>query len=63
MSLFSAEMLLDQDLDSSFQQVIDAVYQDTSKRLLHVLHQNFSFLEHLKVTKLLMLYIEFGLNK
>ncbi|XP_072034595.1 LOW QUALITY PROTEIN: gamma-tubulin complex component 3 homolog [Amphiura filiformis] len=45
------EMLLDQDLDGSFQQVIDAVYQDTSKRLLHVLHQNFSFLEHLKAMR------------
>ena len=42
-------MLLEQDLDNSFQRVIDTVYQDTSKRLLHVLHEDFKFLDHLKV--------------
>ena len=51
-------MLLDQDLDGSFQQVIDNAYRDTSKRLLHVLFTQYKFLDHLKVTLLATLAIK-----
>ncbi|XP_033637490.1 gamma-tubulin complex component 3 homolog isoform X1 [Asterias rubens] len=44
-------MLLDQDLDGSFQQVIDNAYRDTSKRLLHVLFTQYKFLDHLKAMR------------
>ncbi|XP_038049883.1 gamma-tubulin complex component 3 homolog [Patiria miniata] len=45
------EMLLEQDLDGSFQQVIDSAYRDTSKRLLHVLYTDYKFLDHLKAMR------------
>ncbi|XP_071493935.1 gamma-tubulin complex component 3 homolog [Diadema antillarum] len=47
----NTEMLLQQDMDGSFQQVIDSEYRDTSKRLLHILQTQFKFLEHLKAMR------------
>lgn len=47
----NTEMFLDQDLDNTFQEVIDKAYQDTSRKLLDVLHQRFKFLDHLKAMR------------
>nr|XP_054771270.1 gamma-tubulin complex component 3 homolog [Lytechinus pictus]XP_054771271.1 gamma-tubulin complex component 3 homolog [Lytechinus pictus] len=47
----NTEMLLQQDMDGSFQQVIDIEYRDTSKRLLYILQTEFKFLEHLKAMR------------
>jgi len=38
-----------QDLDSVFDKMIDTVYKETSRHLLHVLHNNYKFMDHLKV--------------
>eukprot|EP00057_Strongylocentrotus_purpuratus_P005521 XP_003731157.2 PREDICTED: LOW QUALITY PROTEIN: gamma-tubulin complex component 3 [Strongylocentrotus purpuratus] len=47
----NTEMLLQQDMDGSFQQVIDIEYRDTSKRLLHILQTEFKFQDHLKAMR------------
>jgi len=38
-----------QDLDGVFDKMIDTVYKETSRHLLHVLHTKYKFMEHLKV--------------
>ncbi|XP_071839053.1 gamma-tubulin complex component 3 homolog isoform X2 [Apostichopus japonicus] len=47
----NTEIFLDKDFDGKFQKVIDKAYQDTSKKLLDVLHQRFKFLDHLKAMR------------
>ena len=35
--------------DGVFDKMIDTVYKETSQHLLHVLHVNYKFMDHLKV--------------
>lgn len=45
----AAESMLVQDLETSFQKHMDAVYSQTSLHLLEVLHTQYKFMDHLKV--------------
>ncbi|XP_033096143.1 gamma-tubulin complex component 3 homolog [Anneissia japonica] len=47
----SSEMLFNQDLDGSFQEIINVVYKQTSKRLLDILFTKYKFFEHLKAMR------------
>jgi len=49
MVLSSVESLFIQDLDGVFDKMIDTVYKETSRHLLHVLHIKYKFMDHLKV--------------
>jgi len=44
----SVESMFMQD-DGVFDKMIDTVYKETSQHLLHVLHVNYKFMDHLKV--------------
>ncbi|XP_070574424.1 gamma-tubulin complex component 3 homolog [Ptychodera flava] len=46
-----AEMLFNQEMDSTFQEIITSVYKDTSKHLLDILFNKYKFLEHLKAMR------------
>ena len=37
------------DHDGVFDKMIDTVYKETSRHLLHVLHTNYKLMDHLKV--------------
>ena len=39
-----------QDLDGVFDKMIDTVYKETSRHLLHILHTKYKFMDHLKVS-------------
>ena len=46
----SVESMFSQDVgDAVFDRMIDIVYKETSRHLLHVLHTKYKFMEHLKV--------------
>ena len=47
--LLVVESMFMQDLDGVFDKMIDTVYKETSRHLLHVLHTKYKFMEHLKV--------------
>jgi len=40
-----------QDLDGIFDKIVDTVYRETSRHLLHVLHTKYKFMEHLKAMR------------
>ncbi|GAB1605290.1 gamma-tubulin complex component 3 homolog [Argonauta hians] len=51
-----AESMFTQNTNSSFQQMIDQVYVETSQRLLHCMHTNYKFMDHLKALRRYLLF-------
>ena len=47
--LLPVESMFMQDMDGIFDKMIDTVYKETSRHLLHVLHAKYKFMDHLKV--------------
>ncbi|CAI9736832.1 gamma-tubulin complex component 3 homolog [Octopus vulgaris] len=51
-----AESMFTQNTNSSFQQMIDEVYVETSRRLLDCMHKNYKFMDHLKALRRYLLF-------
>ncbi|PVD18317.1 hypothetical protein C0Q70_20866 [Pomacea canaliculata] len=51
LNMKDAESMLVQDLETSFQKHMDAVYSQTSLHLLEVLHTQYKFMDHLKAMR------------
>jgi len=56
----SVESMFSQDVgDAVFDRMIDVVYKETSRHLLHVLHTKYKFMDHLKVIAVYFIYLLF----
>jgi gamma-tubulin complex component 3 len=45
------ESMFSQDLDGVFDKMVDTVYRETSRHLLHILHTKYKFMDHLKAMR------------